>query len=120
MHKADINNVFFSFRGKSHRTSALENAIKKAQQNFINKYKIESIKPVRIQSCYPFENVGLQVIDYCLWTLQRLYEKHEDRFYNLLSNKFKLIMDLDDKRNNEYGEWYNERNILKIKKLLKS
>ncbi len=96
---------------------ALQNAISKAKRNFQAKYGIISDKPVSIIPAYPNEFVGLQIIDYYLWALQRFYERNEDRFFNLLSNNYRLIMDLDDTRNKEYGEWYNDGNKLSLKKL---
>ncbi len=38
----------------------------------------------------------MQVADYCLWALQRFYERREDRFLNLLTPKIGLIHDVDD------------------------
>ena len=112
LHKADENRVIFSRRGKSERTEAMQEAIAKAKRNFEGKYRIASNKPTRIESGYPSSAAGLQVIDYYLWALQRLYERGEDRFFELLSPSFRLIMDLDDTRNKPYGEWYSDGNPL--------
>jgi|GEM_PF-1775709 len=38
-------------------------------------------------------------------------------FYNLLAGDYRLIMDLDDKRNKDYGEWYSDHNPLRIEKI---
>ncbi|MBU2444697.1 MAG: hypothetical protein KJ666_03880 [Bacteroidetes bacterium] len=80
-------------------------------------YNKKSDKPVRIISAYPHEVIGLQVIDYYLWAVQRLYEKKEDRFFKLLEKDYRLIMDLDDTRNKPYGEWYSDINKLTFKKI---
>lgn len=117
LHKADENNIYFARRGKSFRSEALNKAITKAKLNFEKKYNISSDKPTSIISKYPYESIGLQVIDYYLWALQRMFEKGEDRFFNSISDNYKLIMDLDDKRNKEYGEWYKDKNKLSLKKL---
>jgi len=66
---------------------------------------------------YPSEYAGLQVIDYYLWALQRLFERGEDRFFNLVAKDYRLVMDLDDKRNKPYGEWYSDANPLELKKI---
>lgn len=118
LHKVESNNIYFSKRGKKERTEMLQMAIKKAQSNFEFKYKIKSDKTVKIISSHPKEHGGLQLIDYYLWALQRMYERKEDRFFNLLKDNFSLIIDLDDKRRNEYGEYYSSRNQLTIKKML--
>ena len=118
LHKADENNIHFSKRGKKARTEALNAAIEKAKLNFEKKFNKKSDKPVNIISALSKDYGGLQVIDYYLWALQRMYERKEDRFFNLLKNNFRLIIDLDDKRNNEYGEYYSVQNSISIKKIM--
>ena len=117
LHKADENRIVFARRGKSERQAALENAIGKAKRNFEAQWDIPSDRPTRIRSAYPSEEPGLQVVDYYLWALQRFYERGEDRFFNLLAEQFRLIMDLDDTRREAYGEWYKDRNPLSLKKI---
>ncbi len=118
LHKVEENTIYFSKRGKKARTEMLQKSIDRAKHNFENTYKIQSDKPVDIISSHPKEHGGLQIIDYYLWTLQRMYERKEDRFFNLLRENFSLIIDLDDKRNNEYGEYYSKRNAISIKKIM--
>lgn len=65
----------------------------------------------------PSQNPGLQVIDYCLWAVQRLYVKQEDVYFNLIRDKYKLIIDVDDKRNKPYGEYYSSSNSLSLDKI---
>lgn len=118
LHLAEENKICFAARGKSVRNEALERAIEKAKNNFQTKYGKKSDKPVTITSMYPSEEIGLQVIDYFLWALQRMYERNEDRYFNSVADKFKLIMDLDDKRRKDYGEWYNrDSNKLELTKI---
>ena len=117
LHKADKNVIFFARRGKTNRNEALKQALSNARRNFEIKYKKRSDKPVIFYDAYSAEVTGLQVIDYYLWTLQRLYERNEDRFFNLLKKDFRLIIDLDDTRNKPYGEYYSDNNSLSLKKL---
>lgn len=117
LHKSDENKIHFARRGKTERTQALQTAIAKAKHNFDIRYSKKSNKPVDIIPAYPYEFIGLQIIDYYLWAIQRLYERKEERFFNYLSDDFRLIMDLDDKRNKPYGEWYSDSNKLSLKKL---
>lgn len=117
LHKAEENIIVFSTRGESNRNKALANAIEKAKLNFEKAYGKKSDKKVKIYSAYAHEHAGLQAIDYYLWAIQRFYEREETRFYEFLQDDFKLIMDLDDKRNKEYGEWYSSRNKLDLKKI---
>lgn len=117
LHKAENNIIVFSRRGITNRTNALAGAIAKAKRNFEFAYNKKSDKQVIIQSAFAHEYAGLQVIDYYLWALQRLFEKKEIRFYEYIKQDYRLIMDLDDKRKKEYGEWYSDLNILELKKL---
>jgi len=65
---------------------------------------------IHVRSGLSKYNAGLQAVDYYLWALQRCYERGVDRFLRNIRNHCKLIMDIDDKRNNEYGEYYNNKN----------
>lgn len=117
LHKADLNRIVFARRGKSPRQDALERAIQRAQRNFESSSGISAERPTALRSNYPSESAGLQVVDYYLWALQRFYERGEDRFFRLLAGDYRLIMDLDDKRNRPYGEWYSDHNPLELNKI---
>jgi hypothetical protein len=43
--------------------------------------------------------------------------RKEDAYFNLIQDKFKLIIDVDDKRNNRYGEYYTSSNPLTLDKI---
>ena len=117
LHKADIIQIAFARRGKSDRQEALEQAITQAQKNFESKWKISSNSSVIIEPAYPSQVAGLQVIDYYLWAVQRCYERDDDQFFLPLAKKYRLIMDLDDRRNKPYGEWYCDRKPLTLEKI---
>lgn len=117
LHKADNNRIVFARRGKSARAEAIEDAITKAKRNFERKWSIPSKKPTSIISAFPWEQPGLQIVDYFCWALFRMLERHEERFFELLRPKYKLIIDLDDKRTRPYGEYYSERNPLTLDKI---
>ena len=118
LHKADRNVIIFAKHAKWVRREAMALAIQRAQANFEAKYGISSDKPTEIRSANPHEHGGLQVVDYYLWALQRMYERGEDRFFELLRPAYRLIMDLDDSRSNEYGEWYTDDNPLTLEKIM--
>ncbi len=117
LHKADENRICFAWRGKTDRAEALRKAIQKAKENFKRRFGKRSDKPTSVESAYPSQRAGLQVIDYYLWALQRLFERGEDRYFELLRPQYRLIMDLDDRRNRRYGEWYSDSNPLSPGKL---
>ena len=117
LHKANINHIVFARRGKTAREEALQQAINQAKKNFETKWKISSDSTTIIKPAYPSEYAGLQVVDYYLWALQRLYERQEDKYFMPLAQKYRMIMDLDDRRNKNYGEWYTDSNPLSLDKL---
>ncbi|MCL4740740.1 MAG: DUF3800 domain-containing protein [Phycisphaerales bacterium] len=116
LHKADENRIVFARRGKSDRADALERTIVRAKRNFSRRWGIPSDRPTLIRSAFPHEEAGLQVVDYYLWALQRLYERNEDRYFNLLRDGYRLVMDIDDTRRRAYGEWYSVANPLTLEK----
>ena len=63
---------------------------------------------------------GLQVADYYLWALQRLYERREERYVALLWSSFSLVHDLDDTREAQYGVYYSKRRPLTLAATKKS
>lgn len=117
LHQADIIQIAIARRGKEAREETLEKAINQAKKNFEFQWKVSSSSSIIIDPAYPSQVTGLQVIDYCRWVVQRLYEREEDNFLKPLAKKYRLIMDLDDRRNKPYGEWYNDRNPLTLQKL---
>ena len=120
LHKADRNRIIFAKHAKWGRREAMAQAIERAKTNFESKHGIASDKPTEIISAYPWEYGGLQVVDYYLWALQRMFERGEDRYFNIdkLRPAYRLIMDLDDTRNKDYGEWYSDDNPLTLKKIM--
>jgi hypothetical protein len=117
LHKADIIQMTIARRGKEAREDALEQAVNQAQKNFEARWKISSKISILMKPAYPSQVAGLQFVDYYLWALQRLYEREEDQFFRPLAKKYRLITDLDDRRNKLYGEWYGDRNPLTLEKL---
>lgn len=47
----------------------------------------------------------------------RLYNFSDDSYFNLLKDDYKLIIDLDDKKNHEYGEYYSKYNPISLEKI---
>lgn len=117
LHKADENRIVFARRGKGNRRIALEEAIARAKRNFQKKWGKLSDQPTEMRSEHSYACPCLQVVDYYLWPLQRLYERGEDRYFELLRPGYRLVMDLDDKRNRPYGEWYSDSNRLELAKI---
>jgi hypothetical protein len=117
LHLADENQIVVARRGTKERKSALTMALEKAQGSFQARWGKRQYGPSEITTAHPSEYAGLQVVDYFLWALQRLYERGEERFFSALSQHYRLVMDLDDTRRRPYGEWYTNSNRLTLKKL---
>lgn len=117
LHKADSNQIIFARRGNKPRENALKNAIDKARTNFEKKWDRVNFSDTLVKSAYPSEYWGLQVVDYYLWALQRLYERNEDKYFTPIAHQYRLIMDLDDRRKKQYGEFYSDSNPLCLEKI---
>lgn len=117
LHQADENRIVFARRGTSLREVALEDSIIHAKRAFAERWGAHHDKPCLIDSGYPSEFGGLQIVDYYLWAVQRLFERGEDRFFYSVASDYDLIIDLNDKRSREKGEVYSEKHPLELQKI---
>ncbi len=114
LHKDDEYHIYFAKRGKSDRTAALRAALETARRRFSEQWGISSDASVHVIASTPPECAGLQAVDYLLWALQRLYERREDRYVELLWPAFRLVHDLDDTRQARYGIYYSQKKPLTL------
>lgn len=114
LHKDDEYDIYFARRGKADRTTALLAALEAARQRFSQQWGIVSSAPTHVIPAAPARCPGLQVADYFLWALQRLYERHDERYVTLLWPSFSLVHDLDDTRQARYGVYYTKRKPLTL------
>lgn len=84
LRSADENRVVFARRGERDRARALKHALMQAGGG----------SPA-VSSAYPHEVGGLQVVDYYLWAVQRMYETGQERFFRALESQYESIIDLD-------------------------
>ena len=105
-HRGDHFEIYFAKRGKSNRTAALEMALEQAREIYERDWGVRSDTSIAIRSTLSRRSTGLQAVDYFLWSLQRLYEKKEERFWETVSPKVKLVYDMDDTRFAAYGIYY--------------
>ena len=119
LHKHAHCHITFARRGKSDRTEALIDQLKMARQKFLDEHDLEHQGQIEIHPAYPHERPCLQIADYCLWALQRCYERHEDRFLRALWPKVSIIHDVDDLTGKKYGTFFTRDgpmpDIMKIK-----
>ncbi|MDD2710990.1 MAG: hypothetical protein PHV34_23685 [Verrucomicrobiae bacterium] len=102
LHLHAAYHVVFARRGKSDRTKALRHALETSRERFADDQGIDNNASLEILPSSPVREAGLQAVDYFLWALQRVFERHEDRFIQLLWPQCSLIVDMDDTR--EKGE----------------
>ena len=114
LHKDDGYTIHFARRGSSDRTEALKQALEDARRNLRAKWNIDATAPIEIKAAEPQEVVCLQVVDYYLWTIQRLYERNEDRFLTLVWEQVGLVHDVDDTRAEKYGVYYTKKKPLTV------
>ncbi|HEX6533571.1 MAG TPA: DUF3800 domain-containing protein [Gemmatimonadaceae bacterium] len=119
LHQGDENHIVFARRGKSDRNLALSRAIELAKWRFERRWRKGIDRPTTISSSTPSEVAGLQVVDYFLWALQRLIERREERYVGLLAPAYRLVVDRDDTRRRDYGEYYTaSSNPITLEKLM--
>lgn len=112
LHKEDAYNIYFAKRGKSDRTAALQAALEAARQRFRERWGKASRAAIQVTATTPPAEPGLQVADYFLWALQRLYERAEDRYLAYLWPQCHLVQDVDDTRQTRYGVYYTQKKPL--------
>lgn len=105
-HEADEFRICFATRGSSDRTAALQIAIQHARESYERNFGIRTTAAVTVTAALSKMEAGLQAADYFLWALQRLYEREEDRYWEFVRPKAKLVYDMDDTRQNRYGVYY--------------
>ncbi len=113
LHKSD-NTIVFAKRTNTITNNSIQEAVIKAKNNFYKRYEKNSVYKTDCFIGEPANHSGLQVIDYVLWALNRFLINNEDGYLNVIQDKIKLIVDMDDSRKNGYGVYYS--NIDKFKK----
>jgi len=112
---SDIN-IYFSKMGNIVREQTMMSAIKSAQSLFSGKWNHDYTNNINIDIQYPSQMAGLQIVDYMLWSVYRLFINREVRYYNYVKDKISLIHDIMDTDN--YPEnYYTRKNPIDIKKI---
>jgi len=102
-------NMYFAKRGSSVRTAALESALVRARDEYTRRWGVLSEAPITVSPASAVDCAGLQIADYFLWSLQRFYERQEDRFLELLWPDVVFVWDRDDTRASKSGVFYQGR-----------
>lgn len=108
LHTRPAFEVVFASRGKA-RTQALREHLLKAQAESRKAAGTYPDAAIHVRAMPAHQHAGLQVADYCLWALQRLFTKGEDRFLSLIWPKVGLIVDADDTSEKPYGKYHTRK-----------
>ena len=108
LHTRPAFDVIFASRGKA-RTQALRKHLLEAQKNSRKASGTYPDAKIHVRAMPSHQHVGLQLTDYCLWALQRLFTKGEDRFLGLIWPKVGLIVDADDISEKPYGTYHTRK-----------
>jgi hypothetical protein len=106
LHRYSEYDITFARWNKAERRRELTAALIRAKEKFFEKHGVRVDNRISIQSCLPKDVVGLQIADYFLWAVQRLYEREDDSYFSHIAKKYRLIMDVDDTRKSSYGCYY--------------
>ncbi len=116
LHLAKVNKIYFAVRGNKIRQIPLEKAIAKAKEKFEKKWNKKIESKIDIQPQSPSGEPCIQVIDYIVWAVQRAFIKKEMRFYKVIEEKIKYLVDIYD--TDKYPDnYYSKRNKFDIKKI---
>ncbi len=108
LHTKPSFDVIFASRGKA-RTQALREQLLMAQKASRKAAGTFESAPIAVRAMPSYQHAGLQLADYCLWSLQRLFTSQEDRFLSLIWPKVALIVDADDVSEKPYGTYHNRK-----------
>lgn len=108
LHTRPAFDVIFASRGKA-RTQALREHLLRAQAKSRKAAGTYPDAAIHVRAMPAHQHAGLQVADYCLWALQRLFTKGEDRFLSLIWPQVGLIVDADDTSERSYGTYHTRK-----------
>jgi len=109
-HKAESNNIVFSKRGNKIQQHTMRAAIEAGVERFRQKWGTDVSTQLNIETLRSSQDFMLQVVDYANWAVQRAFERGEMRYFNFLSDKFELVLDVFDKKNYKGGCNFYDRN----------
>jgi hypothetical protein len=105
LHQHEHYEVVFARRGRAARTKSLRQHLEQTRLRFLSRHGKSADPVVDIAPAHPWQSPCLQVADYCLWALQRCYEREESRFLESIWAKVSLIHDVDDTHDKPYGRY---------------
>lgn len=108
--------IYFSKMGSTVREHNMRQALNKASEAFHDKWGGENNSHINVFVQEPSQIAPLQIIDYLLWVVYRVYTKGEMRYFRYLEEKYSMIIDIFDHKNYPKN-YYSKKNPLDIKKI---
>jgi hypothetical protein len=101
-------------RGNTTRNTTLSLAKTKAEARFAaNRPNDDSIAKIEFNVQNHITEPLLDIADYLCWTIQRIFERGETRFYDYMREKIKLVVDIYDSSKYEGSKnYYRGKNHL--------
>lgn len=101
-------------RGSSTREHVLQDAMWLAMERAHDRYGVDAIKThVVFNVQNPRTEPLLMISDYLCWSVQRVFEQGETRYYDYLLDKVRLVVDLyDQERYPGHRNYYTKKNPL--------
>lgn len=116
LHSYKKIDLYFSAMGNTVHQSSMQEAVNNAISTFKEKWNKENTNDIRIFIQQNSEIPLLQAADYVLWTIQRVFERGDYRYYNFLKEKISFIHDIFDFE--KYPKnYYSSKNPLEAKKI---
>jgi len=118
LHQKDAYSIVFARRGNSDRTQALQQALQNAREKHCSAKGIMSAAPINVHAAYPKARIELQAADYYLWALQRLYERGEDRFLQMVWPQVHCVWECRGTGEYKFGVRYTQEKPLDAASIL--
>lgn len=116
LHIHEHMDIYFSKMGNIVREHTMREAITTAEKELEQKTATAIRSKTRLFIQEPSHIAGLQVVDYFLWAVYRVYSKQDFRYFNFLRDKISLVYDIFETRNYPENE-YTIENPLTEKKM---
>ena len=108
LHQYESCCVCYAVRGSSDRTKAFSDSLVLARDRFAKQWDKQVATRIEVTAAQPFQQAGLQAVDYMLWALQRHYARQESRFLEMVWSKVSLIHAVDETDTAPYGVYYSK------------
>jgi len=115
LHKYREIDIYFASMGNTVREQNMRLAIQSAMETFKNKWGRENENRIRVFVQEASQHPMLQVADYTLWTVNRVFERGDYRYYRFLLDRISLVQDIFDQAHYP-NTYYTPKNPLSEEK----